>query len=123
MKLLAMVTAAAVFAAWSFQASAQGNTETVNGHLIDVMCATKHAKEGSTYAEQHHKKCLLMDGCVKSGYAVLTADNRLLKLDQTGSQIALDLIKKTDRERDWKVTVTGRVTNDQIAVSTLALQQ
>jgi hypothetical protein len=63
-----------------------------------------------------------MDDCVKSGYAVLTADDRLLKLDQKGNQIARALIKKTDREKDWKVTVTGQVADDQIAVSTLALQ-
>lgn len=123
MRLLVTVTAAAVFATWSFQASAQNKPETIQGHLIDVMCATKHAHEGSTYAAGHDKKCLLMEGCIRSGYAVLTADGRLLKLDEKGNQLALALIKKTDREKDWKVTVNGHVANELITVSTLALQQ
>jgi hypothetical protein len=63
-----------------------------------------------------------MAGCVKSGYSVLTADNRVLKLDEKGSAMALDLIKKTDREKDWKIAVTGTVANNTITVKSLALE-
>lgn len=100
----------------------QAKPETIKGYLVDVMCATHHAEEGAAYGEKHDKACLLMEDCVKSGYSVLTADKTVLKLDQKGNDLALALIKKTDREKDWRVTVTGTVSNGTIAVSSLALQ-
>jgi hypothetical protein len=63
-----------------------------------------------------------MDDCVKSGYALLTADNQVLKFDSKGSAMALDLVKKTEREKDWRVTVSGTLSNGAIAVSSLSLQ-
>jgi hypothetical protein len=101
--------------------AAQG-VETVNGYLLDVRCATQHAGEAG-FAAKHNKECLLMDKCVKSGYAVLTADNKLIKFDNKGNREALKLIKDTNKDKDWKVTVTGKVTGEKIAVSSIALQQ
>jgi hypothetical protein len=101
--------------------AAQGQTQTMKGHLVDVMCATKHATEAG-YIAKHDKKCLLMEGCVKSGYSLVTADGKVLKLDAKGTELALDLIKKTDRESNWTVAVNGRVSGDTIAVSSIQLQ-
>ena len=100
---------------------AQTQTQTMNGHLVDVMCATKHATEAD-YIAKHDKKCLLMEGCVKSGYSLVTAEGKVLKLDAKGTQLALDLIKKTDRESNWTAAVTGSVSGDTIAVSSIQLQ-
>jgi hypothetical protein len=100
----------------------QAKPVTISGHLVDVMCATHHAEEGAAYGAKHDKKCLLMDECVKSGYSVLQADKTVVKLDQKGNELALALIKKTDRESDWRVNVTGTVSNGTIAVSSLTLQ-
>lgn len=58
----------------------QAKPVTVQGHLVDVMCATHHAEEGAAYGAKHDKMCLLMDECVKSGYSVLQADKTVLKL-------------------------------------------
>jgi hypothetical protein len=95
--------------------------QTMKGHLVDVMCATKHATEAD-YIAKHDKKCLLMEGCVKSGYSLVTADGKVLKLDAKGTQLALDLIKKTERESNWTVAVNGSVSGDTIAVSSIQLQ-
>jgi hypothetical protein len=123
MKIVALSAGVALMmAGFGLTGAAQARTETVKGHLIDVMCATKHQAEGAAYGATHDKKCLLMPGCVKSGYSVLTADKRILKLDEKGSAIALDLIKQTDREKDWKVAVTGTVANDTITVQSLTLE-
>lgn len=100
----------------------QAKPVTIKGHLVDVMCASHHAEEGAAYGAKHDKKCLLMDECVKSGYSVLQADQTVVKLDQKGNDLALALIKKTDRENNWNVTVTGTLSNGTIAVSSLALQ-
>jgi len=95
--------------------------QTVKGHLVDVMCATKHATEAD-YIAKHDKKCLLMEGCVKSGYSVVTADGKVLKLDAKGSQQAQDLIKRTERTSNWAVAVNGTVSGDTITVASIQLQ-
>jgi hypothetical protein len=102
--------------------AADAQPKPVTGYLIDVMCGTKHAPEGATFGAKHDKSCLLMEACVKSGYSVLTADNKILKFDAKGSELALALIKNTNRESDWRVSVDGAVTNDTIAVTGLRLE-
>ncbi len=102
-------------------AAAQGQTQTMRGHLVDVMCATKHATEAG-YVAKHDKKCLLMEECVKSGYSLVTAEGKVLKLDAKGTQLALDLIKNTDRESNWTVAVNGNVSGDTITVASIQLQ-
>jgi hypothetical protein len=115
---MAMLAVVALAAGGAAQAQAQ--TQTLKGHLVDVMCATKHATEAD-YIAKHDKKCLLMDGCVKSGYSLVTPEGKVLKLDAKGTQLALDLIKKTDREGNWTVGVNGNVTGDTIAVTSIQL--
>ena len=116
-------TLALGLAAGSVAGLAQAQPQTVTGYLVDVMCNTKHAPEGTAYAATHDKSCLLMAACVKSGYSIMTMDNRVLKFDPKGSEMALALINKTEREGNWRVNVTGTVTNDTIAVTNIALQQ
>jgi hypothetical protein len=101
---------------------AQGrDVATFEGHLLDAVCAKNHATE-TGYKEKHEKTCSLMDVCVKSGFALVTADNRVLTFDEKGNQLALDLIKKTEREKDWKVSVSGAISADTISVATLRLR-
>lgn len=104
------------------QTFAQAQSQTINGYLVDVMCSTKHAPEGAAYGATHDKACLLMDACVKSGYSVMTTDNRVLKFDPRGTEMALALIKRTEREGNWRVNVTGTVMKDTIAVTNITLQ-
>ena len=123
MRHLAMVVVFGLVAAgvaYAAQGQAQGQG-AINGYLIDLRCAAQHAGEAG-FAAKHNKECLLMDKCVKSGYGVLTADNKLIKFDNKGNREALKLIKATDKDMDWKVTVTGKVTGDRIAVASIALQ-
>lgn len=101
---------------------AQTGGATVNGYLMDVACATEHASEGPAAAAKHDKSCLLMGPCVKSGYSVITAENKMLKLDTKGNQLALALIKASDKKDDWKVAVVGTVSGDSIAVDSVKLR-
>ena len=119
MRQLLMVLVVGLVAAGAAYA-AQGQ-QTISGYLIDLRCAAQHAGEAG-FAAKHDKECLLMDKCVKSGYGVLTADNKLIKFDTKGNREALKLIKATDKDMDWKVAVTGKVTGDRIAVTSIALQ-
>ena len=101
--------------------AAQTQGQTLKGHLMDIACSSHHATEAG-YTEKHDKKCLLLESCVKSGYSLVTADKKVLKFDAKGNQLALDLIKKTNRDADWTVAVNGTVSGDTIAVASLQLQ-
>ena len=122
MRKLAFAAGTAWAVVWlAVAGAAQGQTQSLKGHLVDAMCASKHETEAE-YIAKHDKKCLLMDGCVKSGYSLVTADGRVLKLDAKGNQLALDLIKKTDRASNWTVGVNGSVSGDTITVASIQLQ-
>jgi len=99
----------------------QAGSQKLTGYLVDTVCAVGHATEPG-YSENHDKNCNLMTGCIKSGYSLVTFDKKVLKLDQKGAEMALALIKATDKEKDWKVVVNGKVDGQTIAVNSIALQ-
>jgi len=101
-------------------AAGQSGAQKINGHLVDAVCASNHATEPG-YVEKHDKNCNLMPGCVKSGYSLVTADHKVLKFDQKGNEQALAFIKATEKDKDLKVAVTGSVSGDSIAVTSIAL--
>ena len=103
----------------SVSGAAQGSP--LKGTLMDIACSSHHATEAG-YTETHDKMCLLEAGCVKSGYSLVTADKKVLKFDPKGNDLALALIKSADRDKDWKVSVDGKVTGDMLAVSSIKLQ-
>lgn len=98
--------------------------QTYTGHLVDVACATENAeKPKADFAMKHSKKCLTMPECEESGYALVTADNKVLKFDAAGNDQAKKLIAATDKDKDWKVSVTGTMTADNLLkVDKIALQ-
>ena len=97
-------------------------TQTLSGHLVDVSCANEDgAKPG--FGAKHSKKCLQMPECEESGYALLTADNKVIKFDTAGNATAKQFIAKTDKDKDWKVNVTGEVNGDSMTVQSLELQK
>ena len=103
----------------SVSGAAQGQAQ--KGTLMDIACSSHHATEAG-YTESHDKKCLLRGSCVKSGYSLVTADKKVLKFDAKGNELALALIKSSDHDKDWRVSVDGKVTGDTIAVSGIKLQ-
>jgi len=64
-----------------------------------------------------------MPECEESGYALLTADNKLIKFDKDSNESAKKFIAATDHDKDWKVSVTGTINADNtMKVEKLALQ-
>jgi hypothetical protein len=100
------VIAASVFSALAF-------AESWNGTLVDVMCKGKDLAG-------HTTKCAL--GCAKSGFAVVLSDGKFLKLDEGGNGKALAALKATEKEKDLKVKVTGKLDGETIQVDSLALE-
>ena len=101
-------------------AAGQSNSQKFTGYLVDAVCAGNHATEPG-YAENHDKNCNLMDGCIKSGYSLIMADHKVLKFDSKGNEQALAFIKATDKDKSWKVIVTGSVEGQTLTVKSIAL--
>jgi len=97
---------------------------TMTGHLIDVACASEHASEKKAdFGPRHSKKCLQMAECAESGYALLTADHDVIKFDQASNAKVKQFIAATDRDRDWKIKVTGAMNADKtMKLDSIALQ-
>jgi len=115
MKKLALILFAAM-AVSAFAADTQ-----VKGYLVDLACA---AEDGQTagFGAKHTKGCLQMPDCVKSGYGVLTDDKKVIKFDKAGNEQAKKFIADLKKAKDIKVSVTGAVSGDKIAVAKIDLQ-
>jgi len=118
MTKFAWVAGAALLLGLSLSGSAQGQ---LKGTLMDIACSSHHASD-KDYVMNHDKKCLLTDACVKSGYSLVTADGKTLKFDAKGNELAQALIRKSDHDKNWMVTVDGKQTGDTIAVTDIKLQ-
>jgi hypothetical protein len=116
-----LLGAALVVAAFTTAIAGQSKGQKLSGHLVDAVCANNHATEAG-YAANHDKQCNLMDVCIRSGFSLMTADHKVFKFDQKGDEQALALIKATDKDKDWKVSVTGNVDKQTIAVTSITLE-
>lgn len=96
---------------------------TLKGTLMDIACATERADDLATLRIKHTRKCLQMPECEKSGFAVLTADNQVVRFDAPGNERARVLIAGTRQEKEIQVKVSGRLAGDVLTVKKLALVQ
>ena len=100
---------------------AQGGATTLKGTLMDVACS--NPKMTAKELTDHGKDCMSMDDCDKSGYAVVTADNQIIRLDPKGNTMARAQLKATAKSKDFKVTVVGEVKDGTIAASSVVLDK
>jgi len=83
--------------------------------LIDQMCKAKF----ESHVDDHPTSCLLK--CAGSGYGIITADGKWLKLDKAGNDKAVAALKATSRKDHIRVDVSGALQGDTIAVTSLAI--
>lgn len=81
--------------------------------LIDSMCA-KTAKDNP---DAHTRECAL--GCAGSGMGILTDDGKFLKFDKHGNDLALALLKNSDKKDHLRVNVEGKQTDKVIEVQSV----
>jgi hypothetical protein len=93
----------------------------IEGIVIDVACSTDTLKGGQAAAQQHDKDCALMAPCVKSGYGVMTSDNKFIKFDAAGNEKMLAALKATDKKDNLKIKVSGDVSGDSMTVTSVAI--
>lgn len=97
-------------------------TVTVEGHIIDNMCAGHHSTEAGfgEKVKKHPTSCALMDSCVSSGYAVFTSDAKLYKFDSEGNAKAVELLKATKTKAGVPIVVEGTIDGDVIKVTKIS---
>lgn len=113
-KVLLFVTGLALAAV---STAALAEAETFTGTLIDNACFK--ADMSPEDLAKHTRDCALMDGCVTSGYVVVTADGHVYKLDVEGNEKAVTALKKSEQAANLKVTVKGVNENGIIKVESI----
>ena len=118
---LLLISSLAGFAA---DTKPSNSSQTISGYLVDLACAAENsARPDPKFGASHEKSCLQMPDCEKSGYGVLTLDNKVIRFDSKGNEEAKKFIQMTNKGKDWKVTVSGPVQGNTIAVNSLMLQK
>ena len=96
---------------------------TLTATLIDISCATERADDLATLRIKHTRKCLQMPECEKSGFGLLTSDNKVIRFDAAGNEKAKALIASTQQEKEIQVKASGRLEGDLLTVKKLSLVQ
>src|SRR4030095_10286854 len=66
----------------------------LKGYLVDMMCGDSYAHdpEALSKAKEHTTECSLMTHCIKAGYAVVTEDGKIYKLDKAGNKMVAKVL-------------------------------
>jgi hypothetical protein len=86
-----------------------------NVSVVDVSCS----KKASADADAHTRDCAL--ACAKSGFGILTKDQRFLKFDAQGNAKIMEALKASDKKDHLRVNVEGDVQGDTLKVSSIKL--
>ncbi len=98
-----------------------GEKVKLTGYLIDNACSARAKGDGAVEKVKNHTvKCAQMPPCAKSGYALVTEDGKLFKLDEEGNKKAADILAATKKEKALSVNVEGMLDGDMIKVSSIS---
>ncbi len=100
-----------------------GKKVHLHGTLIDLTCWNDRTGDAATLLREHTKRCLQMPDCIRSGYAVVTPDGKVYKLDSASNQTTTQWIAATQQDANWRVDVKGRMQDGLLDVSKIQLQK
>ena len=95
--------------------------DVVKGYLVDVACSARRARK-SEPPTRHSRMCMQLPNCNDNGFGILIGENRFIQFNEEGNQKARDLLAHTNKESDFKITVTGSMEGDRLKVSRIELQ-
>jgi hypothetical protein len=93
-------------------AAGLASAETFSGTVVDVMCKNKDLAG-------HTRSCAI--DCAKSGFGLVQADGKFLKFDESGNARTFSMLKKSSKDKDLKVKVTGSLDGEVIKVQAVEL--
>ena len=119
MKNLLGLAVLVMFAAMTVVAQ-EAKPTTLNGYVVDQMCAKGMAKKANAMekAAAHTKECALEESCSKAGYGIFS-DGKYYKFDEKGSATAKTLIEKTKRTKGLYFEASGKVGDGSLTVASL----
>ena len=86
-----------------------------NAALVDVACSSKVKAD----PDVHTRDCAIK--CEKTGYALVTSDGAVLKLDEKGNREAIAALKASTKADHLHATVVGDRDGDIIKVKSLKM--
>ena len=86
-----------------------------NVPVVDVGCS----KKVSADPDSHTRDCALQ--CAKSGFGIVTSDQKFLKFDAAGNEKILAALKSSDKKDHLRVDVDGDVQGDTLKVTSIKL--
>ena len=91
-------------------------TETLKDvPIVDINCSSKVAAN----PDSHTRDCALK--CQQSGYAVVTSDKKVLKLDAAGNSQVVAALKDSSKKDHLRADITGDVQGDTLKVTSIKL--
>ena len=104
--------------------STMASAAEIKGVLMDQACSGDFTSTGGqTKALKHERACALMEQCVKSGFGVITEDNKFLRFDDSGNQKMLAMLQNSVQKDNLKIKVAGDVDGDTIKVQSIQWEQ
>ena len=86
-----------------------------NVSVVDVSCSKKAAAD----PDAHTRDCAL--ACAKSGFGIVTKDQKFLKFDAAGNAKIVEALKASPKKDHLRVNVDGDVQGDTLKVSSITL--
>lgn len=97
---------------------ASSTSETLEGYVIDVACVRKYPRaELAERARAHTRKCVLMGHCIESGYALVSADGRLMLLDDHATPLVVDAVQRSETQRGIRLRVVRSSREEEMHTS------
>jgi hypothetical protein len=113
-------------------ATAPAAGQTFTGYLVDQKCGVlgidiQDGTDLTKNPEKHTLSCAMMPGCLASGFGLFIKQTdgtyKFFKFDANGSKMAIDqIINKTSQQDNFLVDVSGTMSNNILAVSSITLK-
>lgn len=113
----------AFFSAPLHAKEASGKNVHLQGTLIDMTCWNDRSGDTSKLLREHTKQCLQMPDCIRSGYAVVTPNGQVYKMDAASNESTTKWIAVTPKDANWRVDVEGRMENGLLDVKKIQLKK
>jgi len=96
-------------------------TITLNGQVIDNMCASGHKDDLANFVKTHNKQCVLAPGCgEQTGYSLFSG-GKLYKFTNDSNAMVTSFLKKDENKLD--VTVTAQKMGDELKLISIDNQK
>lgn len=92
-RMISLVAASLLLAGLAALGSAQSNTVTLTGHIVDKACSARAASNPAG----HKRGCAVSERCAASGFGVY-ADGKFYEFDDKGNEMALAKLKASTKD-------------------------